>query len=127
MIFRGREKCKSLYGKELKIYGILGDSKIVLSLLVRKVKRQETIDQRREKKQKVKGIRRRYSTSLKLRRNQLWRTRKAKARNAFGGCFEQIPHPILEQVNRRIGEQVKEENPKGGFGMTTHLFRKRRL
>jgi len=37
-IFGGRENCKSLYGMELKNYGISEDSKIVQSLLVRKVR-----------------------------------------------------------------------------------------
>ncbi len=47
MIFGGRENRKSLCGNGLKIYGIFEDSRIVQSLLVRKVKRQGTIDQRK--------------------------------------------------------------------------------
>ena len=32
------------------------------------------------------------------------------------GRDQQVPHPTVEQVNRRIGEQVKKENPKGDSG-----------
>jgi hypothetical protein len=76
-IFGGRESCKSLYKKGLKIYGIFEDGKIVLSQFVRSgqrphlycasverqsqtyiaaqklKKRQETRDERSEKGQKV--------------------------------------------------------------------------
>jgi hypothetical protein len=32
------------------------------------------------------------------------------------GRDQQVSHPTVEQVNRRIGEQVKKENPKGDSG-----------
>jgi hypothetical protein len=48
VIFKGRKNCKSLRERELKNYGIFRNSRIVLSHLVRKVERQETIDQRKD-------------------------------------------------------------------------------